>query len=111
MYIFLIKTTFRPSGELIASSQIEGQNKRIIFFERNGLRHGEFLLREKECEILDILWNTDSDILAIPLRINVHFIVICSHLPTHRKCHCLYILLRRETTLFNCGQQKIIIGI
>lgn len=73
MYIFLIKTTFRPSGELIASSQIEGQNKRIIFFERNGLRHGEFLLREKECEILDILWNTDSDILAIPLRINVHF--------------------------------------
>lgn len=37
---------FRPSGNLIASSQKFPDRNEIIFFEMNGLRHGEFSLRE-----------------------------------------------------------------
>ena len=34
----------RPSGSLIVSSQRRPNKHNIIFFERNGLRHGEFTL-------------------------------------------------------------------
>ena len=35
---------FRPSGSLIASSQRKPNKHDIIFFEKNGLKHGEFTL-------------------------------------------------------------------
>lgn len=35
---------FRPSGSLIASTQRKPHRHEVIFFERNGLRHGEFIL-------------------------------------------------------------------
>ena len=47
--LFKITEIFsRPSGNLIASSQKLPNKHEIIFFEKNGLRHGEFSLRETQ---------------------------------------------------------------
>jgi len=90
---------WRPSGELIASTQRfgtfegagEGREGRhdVVFFERNGLRHGEFELREGagkiyadagkedahgrlswgwEYRVQELCWNADSALLAVWLR-------------------------------------------
>lgn len=40
----LVFYLFRPSGSLIASTQRKPHRHEVIFFERNGLRHGEFIL-------------------------------------------------------------------
>ncbi|KAJ2960629.1 hypothetical protein NQZ79_g4082 [Umbelopsis isabellina] len=57
--------SWRPSGNLIASSQRLPHRHDIVFFERNGLRHGEFTLRESDQhKVLELLWNSDSSILA-----------------------------------------------
>ncbi len=74
---------WRPSGNLIASTQrfgFEGGGvgktgrHDVVFFERNGLRHGEFSLRESwtECNerqwgysVKELTWSSDSNILAV----------------------------------------------
>ncbi|KAG8908640.1 hypothetical protein FRB99_004928 [Tulasnella sp. 403] len=78
-------TAWKPSGALIASSQRfgfpgGGQGKRgrhdVVFFERNGLRHGEFTLRELGNEnvevtrrwgyrVRELAWNADSAVLSV----------------------------------------------
>ncbi|RHZ45275.1 hypothetical protein Glove_682g24 [Diversispora epigaea] len=61
--------SWRPSGNLIASNQKFPDKHEIIFFEKNGLRHGEFSLRETGShKVVEILWNCDSTILAIWLE-------------------------------------------
>ena len=40
----IILLTCRPSGSLIASTQRKPNKHDIIFFEKNGLKHGEFSL-------------------------------------------------------------------
>ncbi|KAJ3326607.1 hypothetical protein HDU76_012780, partial [Blyttiomyces sp. JEL0837] len=60
--------SWRPSGNLIASTQRLSHRHDVVFFERNGLRHGEFQLREPEStHVIAVLWNQDSTILAIHL--------------------------------------------
>ena len=44
---------FRPSGSLIASVQTLPDKQQVIFFEKNGLRHGEFLLPCKETKVVN----------------------------------------------------------
>ena len=81
--------SWRPSGNLIVGTQrfgsaaglasgIEGRHD-VVFFERNGLRHGEFTLREKAIEagamvprgrkwgyrVRETCWSPDSNVLAI----------------------------------------------
>jgi len=58
---------WRPSGNLIASSQRLPNKYVIAFFEKNGLRHGEFLLpfAQNECKIHLLSWNSESSILAV----------------------------------------------
>lgn len=78
---------WQPSGSLIASTQRfgtfegagEGREGRhdVVFFERNGLRHGEFELREGagkkrdgegrgwEYRVRELSWNCDSSLLAV----------------------------------------------
>ena len=46
-----IDFVFRPSGSLIASSQRKPHRHEIVFFERNGLRHGEFILPFGKMEV------------------------------------------------------------
>ncbi|KAG8958698.1 hypothetical protein FRC03_008908 [Tulasnella sp. 419] len=82
--------SWRPSGSLIASSQRfgfagGGQGKKgrhdVVFFERNGLRHGEFGLREELKEenadgegrkwgyrVREMSWSSDSNVLAVWLE-------------------------------------------
>ncbi|KAJ8653293.1 hypothetical protein O0I10_011043 [Lichtheimia ornata] len=60
---------WRPSGNLIVSSQRLPHRHDIVFLERNGLRHGEFTLREKtNHKLLEVSWNADSTMLAVWLE-------------------------------------------
>ncbi|ORZ11311.1 IKI3 family-domain-containing protein [Lobosporangium transversale] len=61
--------SWRPSGNLIASSQRLPHRHDIVFFEKNGLRHGEFTLREpNETIVRELAWNCDSTVLAVWLQ-------------------------------------------
>lgn len=79
--------SWRPSGNLIAATQrfgFEGggagtkERHDVVFFERNGLRHGEFGLRVKDLDlkapsskrpwgyrVRELLWNSESNILSL----------------------------------------------
>ncbi|KAI0220632.1 Elongator complex protein 1 [Lamellibrachia satsuma] len=58
---------WKPSGSLIVSSQRRPNKHNIIFFERNGLRHGEFTLPfgVHDVKVKEVLWNTESTVLAV----------------------------------------------
>ncbi|ROT79243.1 elongator complex protein 1-like, partial [Penaeus vannamei] len=62
--------SWKPSGSLIASSQRFPNKHDIVFFEKNGLRHGEFSLPFKPSEVLvkEVLWNQDSTVLIVWLE-------------------------------------------
>ncbi|KAF2742448.1 elongator complex protein 1 [Sporormia fimetaria CBS 119925] len=63
--------SWRPSGNLIASIRRLDDRVEVIFFERNGLRHGQFNLRLTPEELqslarpLTLRWNNDSNVLAV----------------------------------------------
>ena len=78
--------SWRPSGNLIVSTQRfgfpgggAGKDGRhdVVFFERNGLRHGEFTLREPSTKtvlddrigwgysVKEVAWSSDSNILSV----------------------------------------------
>lgn len=68
--------SWRPYGNLIAGVKrtLDGTPKaEIVFFERNGLRHGQFDLRLNEVEMnsvgasIHLCWNSDSSILAVKM--------------------------------------------
>lgn len=66
--------SWRPSGNLIAGLQRLEEQVNVIFFERNGLRHGQFELRlsaddqKQWVSAIDLCWNIDSSILAVSLQ-------------------------------------------
>ncbi|KAI1325872.1 elongator complex protein [Xylariaceae sp. FL0255] len=65
--------SWRPSGNLMASIQRLEDHVDVIFFERNGLRHGQFSLRPPEDGTLadkriQLNWNSDSTVLAVTLN-------------------------------------------
>ncbi|KAI0142383.1 IkappaB kinase complex, IKAP component [Hypoxylon sp. NC0597] len=64
--------SWRPAGNLMASIQRLEDRVDVIFFERNGLRHGQFSLRPPEDRSLSedqirLEWNSDSTVLAVTL--------------------------------------------
>ncbi|KAK4496200.1 hypothetical protein PRZ48_012180 [Zasmidium cellare] len=65
--------SWKPSGQLIAGIQRQAEKIDVVFFERNGLRHGEFSLRLSKEELdtiggtIDLAWNSDSSVLAVSL--------------------------------------------
>lgn len=64
--------SWRPAGNLMASIQRLEDRVDVIFFERNGLRHGQFSLRSPEGRTLaedkiHLSWNSDSTVLAVTL--------------------------------------------
>lgn len=62
---------WRPSGSLIAGIQRTDQILETVFFERNGLRHGEFKLNTSsslDTKVYGLYWNCDSNVLAIVLE-------------------------------------------
>lgn len=64
--------SWRPAGNLMAGIQRQHDQINVVFFERNGLRHGEFALRSPATPItsqtrIRLEWNSDSTILAVIL--------------------------------------------
>lgn len=59
--------SWRPSGNIICGVQGLNEKLEVVFFERNGLRHGGFSLNDliDEKQIGSLAWNSDSSILAI----------------------------------------------
>nr|XP_053646300.1 putative elongator complex protein 1 isoform X1 [Cherax quadricarinatus]XP_053646301.1 putative elongator complex protein 1 isoform X1 [Cherax quadricarinatus] len=62
--------SWKPSGSLIASSRRLPNKHEVIFFEKNGLKHGEFNLPFKSNEMLvkEVSWNQDSSVLLVWLK-------------------------------------------
>lgn len=72
--------SWRPSGNLIASTQNEiragpSDTQRtgkhgVVFFERNGLPHGGFNLRgeDRDSRIRHLAWSSDSNVLAVHIE-------------------------------------------
>lgn len=62
--------SWRPVGNLLAGIQYSNYRAKVVFFERNGLRHGQFELRLSQEELQDwgsvvsLKWNVDSSVLA-----------------------------------------------
>lgn len=61
---------WKPSGSLIASTQDKPNQQDVVFFEKNGLLHGQFTLPflKDEVKVIDLLWNADSTVLAVWLE-------------------------------------------
>jgi len=65
--------SWRPAGNLIAGIQRVEDRVDVVFFERNGLRHGQFSLRltPKQIQLPDqhisLSWNSDSTVMAVIL--------------------------------------------
>lgn len=90
--------SWRPAGNLIASLQRLSDHVDVVFFERNGLRHGQFSLRLNKAEMDDwasdisLAWNIDSTVLAISYldRVqlwtmgNYHYYLKQEFFPAHR---------------------------
>ena len=63
--------SWRPAGNLLAGLQVIDGQARVVFFERNGLRHGQYGLRLSREDMKDwasqisLKWNADSSVLAI----------------------------------------------
>ncbi|CAK1542238.1 unnamed protein product [Leptosia nina] len=58
---------WRPSGNTIATTQKLSDKYTLTFFEKNGLKHGEFEIPLTE-EVQKILWSQDSEILTLACR-------------------------------------------
>ncbi|KAB1279956.1 Elongator complex protein 1 [Camelus dromedarius] len=61
---------WKPSGSLIASTQDKPNQQDVVFFEKNGLLHGQFTLPflKDEVKVNGLLWNADSTVLAVWLE-------------------------------------------
>ncbi|NWR39395.1 ELP1 protein, partial [Tachuris rubrigastra] len=62
--------SWKPSGNLIASTQEKPNRQDVVFLEKNGLLHGEFTLpfQKGQVKVNELLWNADSTILAVWLE-------------------------------------------
>ncbi len=58
---------WRPSGSLVASTRRMPHRHEIVFFERNGLPHGGFVLpwAQDAAHVRRLAWNADSAVLAV----------------------------------------------
>ena len=66
---------WRPSGNLIAATQMLPHRHDVVFFERNCLRHGEFSLKSRDDRVKELAWNCDSSILSVWIERNQSYIV------------------------------------
>lgn len=61
---------WKPSGDLLVSTQSLPDHDEVIFFERNGLRHYEFKVRAPaNSRVHDLQWNASSDILSVLVKL------------------------------------------
>eukprot|EP01080_Neovahlkampfia_damariscottae_P006033 gene6033-10035_t len=59
--------SWKPDGSLITAVQYkkEKDETNVLFFEKNGLQHYEFLLEKGKSKIHNLEWNSNSEILSI----------------------------------------------
>lgn len=60
--------SWKPSGSLIASTRRLPNKYQVVFFEKNGLRHGEFVLElesRTKARVTQLAWNKTSEVLAV----------------------------------------------
>lgn len=62
--------SWRPAGNLMAGIQRFSDHVNVVFFEKNGLKHGQFTLRSTEplddpSIHIGLEWNSDSTVLAV----------------------------------------------
>lgn len=66
--------SWRPAGNLMATVQRLKDRVDVVFFERNGLRHGQFTLRltaedmTSWASAISLQWNCDSTVLAVSFK-------------------------------------------
>lgn len=65
--------SWRPSGNLIAGVQRLEDRVDVVFFERNGLRHGQFTVGRLQNPVFSesnvrLAWNSDSSVLAVMFK-------------------------------------------
>lgn len=70
-----------PNGSLMVGSESCENEQKIIFWEKNGLNHGEFILPNfdetfEKSEINLIKCSKDSEIMSIFLRFFILFLLI-----------------------------------
>ena len=72
-----LPTCIMPNGSLVTGFQNRVMPNKdiqpeIIFWERNGLRHGEFVLpspgKDQRLDVVSLAYNNDSSLLAIHTR-------------------------------------------
>lgn len=61
---------WRSDGSLIASVQKRSKSQWVIFFENNGLRHGQFQVPDMDNDIAELYWNCNGNILAVLMSNN-----------------------------------------
>ena len=64
--------TWNPDGSIIAIPQTVRDKLQIVFFERNGLRHREFLIPHFDPAVTNVdtlAWNSRGDVLAVVVSI------------------------------------------
>lgn len=77
--------SWKPSGQTIAGVQRLQDKVQVVFFERNGLRHGEFDLRLGADESqtygkeIGLCWNIDSTVLAVSLSDRVQLWTVSNY--------------------------------
>ncbi|KAF2480024.1 IKI3 family-domain-containing protein [Neohortaea acidophila] len=74
--------SWKPNGQLIAGVQRLDDVVRVVFFERNGLRHGEFDLRPDSHSTpshISLEWNIDSTVLAVSMRDRVQLWIMSNY--------------------------------
>ncbi|CAD6571565.1 MAG: hypothetical protein ASARMPREDX12_004578 [Alectoria sarmentosa] len=95
--------SWRPTGNLLAGIQRFNDCVKVVFFERNGLRHGHFDLRLNEVELstwgsqISLNWNVDSSVLAVRYNDRVQLWAMGNY----------YYYLKQEVFLYskeNCTQ-------
>ncbi|KAJ1752223.1 putative elongator complex protein 1 [Coemansia sp. RSA 1821] len=60
---------WKPAGRVLASTEKRANRHDVVFFERNGLRHGDFTLSSNVKRVLELSWNTASSILAATVEL------------------------------------------
>ncbi|DAZ93355.1 TPA: hypothetical protein N0F65_011881 [Lagenidium giganteum] len=99
--------TWCPNHSLIASAEARKQQLLVVFFERNGLRHGEFALpaeyKSTAFRVQQLQWNIDSDVLAVAIQ-SLDGTQSILQLWTRNNYHWY---LKRETRLHNDSDNKI----
>ncbi|KAJ2949398.1 hypothetical protein O0L34_g15312 [Tuta absoluta] len=61
--------SWRPSGNVIATTQRLSDKYVVAFFEKNGLKHGGFDIPvSNTTEVEDLLWSSDSEIITLQCR-------------------------------------------